>query len=209
MADKAHQEKYVERLEAGLLMRNFSADLVHQIIAEVEAHLEETGQDPVEAFGDPQRFAEKMEARLEAEGRDPTETFDEPLGFAEKVEARLAALGASTPDSRRAQPRAREPKTLAGKVLRGVLSVLQLLWALVLQILFLGVGLLYGVFCGIWVAWSGLRAATGIGTGEGELWHGPVGVIMVISGLVILLIMKPAIKKLSGRTISDGGQGYI
>jgi hypothetical protein len=215
VADRGHQQNYLEQLGTGLLTRNVSAELVRHILAEVEAHLEATGQDPVEAFGDPRRFAEEMEARLEAGGRDPAKAFDEPRSFAEKAEARLDALSASTPHlseetlgSCRAQMRAREPKTLAGKALRGTLSLLRFLLALVLQVLFLGVGLLYGVFCGIWVAWSGLRALTGIGTGEGEPWHLPVGLVMIVLGLLLLFLMKPVIKRLTGRTISDGGQGY-
>lgn len=214
MVDK-RQEEYLEQLAAVMRTRNFSAELVRHTLIDAEALLEEIGGDPVEVCGQPREYADMVEAYLKAGGRDPAEAFDEPLPFREKAYARWEALDASvsgrggeTFEERRARMQSRQPKTLSGKVLGGILSLLQFLWALLLQILFLGVSLLIGVFYGIGVAWSGLRALTGIGTGEGEPWHLPVGLAMIVVGLLLLFLMKPVIKRLTGRTISDGGQGY-
>lgn len=146
MVDNVHRQKYLEQLAASLRTRNFSEDLVSYTVAEVEADLETSGQDPVEALGEPQEFAEKIEAQLTAGGRDPAGVFEEPSSFAQRAWARLEALetwisrpGKETSSSRRAQARTSRPKTLAGKVLRGTLSLLRALFALVLYILFLGV----------------------------------------------------------------------
>lgn len=219
MLDK-RQEEYLEQLASTMRSRNFPAEIVRQRLIHVERLLEEVGGDPVKICGQPSEYADTVQTYLEVQNQYP-EAFEEPEAFEgtepfqQKAYDRLEALGESisgqreeTFEERRARLQSRRPKTLFGKVLRGILSLLQLLLALVLWILFLGVGLLYGVFCGIWVTWSGLRALAGIGTGEGEPWHLPVGIVMIVVGALLLFLMKPVIKRLTGRTISDGGGSY-
>lgn len=47
-------------LIVALRLRNVPADRVGEIVAEVESHVAETGEDPVDAFGSPREYAESF-----------------------------------------------------------------------------------------------------------------------------------------------------
>ena len=48
---------YLENLGIQLRLRNVSGERIGQILAEVEAHVADTGLDPVDAFGEPGKYA--------------------------------------------------------------------------------------------------------------------------------------------------------
>ncbi|NEE04588.1 HAAS signaling domain-containing protein [Phytoactinopolyspora halotolerans] len=50
-------DKYVDNLIFALRMRNVPGKEIGQIVAEVEAHVAESGEDPAEAFGRPREYA--------------------------------------------------------------------------------------------------------------------------------------------------------
>ncbi|WP_129664595.1 HAAS signaling domain-containing protein [Phytoactinopolyspora endophytica] len=50
-------EKYVDSLIFALRMRNVPGEEIGQIVAEVEAHVAESGEAPAEAFGKPREYA--------------------------------------------------------------------------------------------------------------------------------------------------------
>lgn len=51
------REAYCDKLLLALRMRDVPGDRIGEVLAEVEAHLAETGEDPVEAFGPPATYA--------------------------------------------------------------------------------------------------------------------------------------------------------
>lgn len=51
---------YTAELAEALDMRDVPADAVAQIVREVESHLAESGEDPVEAFGPAARYADQF-----------------------------------------------------------------------------------------------------------------------------------------------------
>ncbi|MGJ7907666.1 HAAS signaling domain-containing protein [Actinopolyspora sp. H202] len=53
-------EKYRNELMFALRMREVPGDRVGDVLAEVETHVAETGQDPVEAFGTPGEYAARV-----------------------------------------------------------------------------------------------------------------------------------------------------
>lgn len=61
MASTSNQ-KYIDNLMFALRMRNVPGEKVGQIVAEVEAHLAESGEDPVDAFGKPREYAKAWAA---------------------------------------------------------------------------------------------------------------------------------------------------
>lgn len=50
-------QKYIDNLMLALRIRNVPGGRIGQIVAEVEAHLAESGEDPVDAFGKPSEYA--------------------------------------------------------------------------------------------------------------------------------------------------------
>jgi hypothetical protein len=52
--------EYTAELAEALDMRDVPADAVAQIVREVESHLAESGEDPVEAFGPAARYADQF-----------------------------------------------------------------------------------------------------------------------------------------------------
>ena len=52
--------EYTAALAEALDMRDVPADAVAQIVREVESHLAESGEDPVEAFGPAARYADQF-----------------------------------------------------------------------------------------------------------------------------------------------------
>ncbi|MGP4015533.1 HAAS signaling domain-containing protein [Saccharopolyspora sp. 5N708] len=58
-------KKYHDELLLALRMHEISGERVGEVLAEVEAHVAETGEDPVEAFGQPREYARKVAAQLD------------------------------------------------------------------------------------------------------------------------------------------------
>lgn len=54
---KTSDEKYLEELHIALRWHDLSGARVGEVLAEVETHLNETGEDPVRAFGRPREYA--------------------------------------------------------------------------------------------------------------------------------------------------------
>ncbi len=55
--------RYVEELTMRLRMRNLPPERIGQIVAEVEAHVADTGEAPADAFGTPQEYAAQFADR--------------------------------------------------------------------------------------------------------------------------------------------------
>lgn len=51
---------YRDKLLVALRLREVPGDRIGEVLAEVEAHVAETGEDPVEAFGTPRRYADEV-----------------------------------------------------------------------------------------------------------------------------------------------------
>lgn len=61
------REKYRDELLLALRMHEISGARVGDVLAEVETHLDESGEDPVEAFGSPREYAARVAAQLEGD----------------------------------------------------------------------------------------------------------------------------------------------
>ncbi|RRO12804.1 hypothetical protein EIL87_24270 [Saccharopolyspora rhizosphaerae] len=57
--------KYHDDLLIALRMHEVSGERVGEVLAEVESHVAETGEDPVEAFGEPRDYARRVAAQLD------------------------------------------------------------------------------------------------------------------------------------------------
>lgn len=53
-------EAYMSELAASLQMRGADSARTSEAVAEVQSHLSESGEDPVEAFGSPDEYAEQL-----------------------------------------------------------------------------------------------------------------------------------------------------
>ncbi|GAA1727306.1 HAAS signaling domain-containing protein [Aeromicrobium alkaliterrae] len=62
---------YQQRLILALRLKDVPGDRIGEIVAEVESHVAETGEDPVDAFGSPRQYA----ASLTAEHRPDPKWF--------------------------------------------------------------------------------------------------------------------------------------
>ena len=51
---------YTQALTIQLRLREIPGTAIGQIVAEVESHVRETGEDPVEAFGQPGSYSENF-----------------------------------------------------------------------------------------------------------------------------------------------------
>lgn len=58
--DQTAVDSYRERLLLALRVRDVPGDRIGEVLAEVEAHVAETGEDPVDAFGTPRRYADQV-----------------------------------------------------------------------------------------------------------------------------------------------------
>jgi hypothetical protein len=65
-------EKYREELHTALRMYDIAGTRVGDVLAEVEAHVVETGEDPVEAFGTPREYAAQVAAQLDPSTGKPS-----------------------------------------------------------------------------------------------------------------------------------------
>ncbi len=57
--------KYRDDLVKALRVHEISGTRIGEVVAEVEAHVTETGEDPVEAFGKPRDYARQVVAQLD------------------------------------------------------------------------------------------------------------------------------------------------
>lgn len=57
--------KHREELQVALRLHEISGERVGEVLAEVEAHVRETGEDPVEAFGRPHECAARVAEQLD------------------------------------------------------------------------------------------------------------------------------------------------
>jgi hypothetical protein len=58
-------KKYRDELIGALRVHEISGERVGEVLAEVEAHVVETGENPVEAFGKPSEYAAQVAAHLD------------------------------------------------------------------------------------------------------------------------------------------------
>ncbi|GAB3684227.1 HAAS signaling domain-containing protein [Saccharopolyspora tripterygii] len=58
-------DKYTDDLHRALRFHEISGDRTGEVLAEVEAHVAETGEDPVDAFGKPRDYARQVAAQLD------------------------------------------------------------------------------------------------------------------------------------------------
>ncbi|KAA5833635.1 hypothetical protein F1721_15315 [Saccharopolyspora hirsuta] len=58
--------KYRDELLLALRLHEISGERVGEVLAEVEAHVRETGEDPVEAFGSPREYAAQVAEQLDS-----------------------------------------------------------------------------------------------------------------------------------------------
>ncbi|PKW12682.1 hypothetical protein A8926_0158 [Saccharopolyspora spinosa] len=63
--DDAGHKKHRDELLIALRMHEISGERVGEVLAEVEAHVTETGEDPVEAFGRPREYAAQVAEQLD------------------------------------------------------------------------------------------------------------------------------------------------
>lgn len=61
-------ESYLSELAAALQTRGADSRRTSEAVAEAESHLKESGEDPVEAFGPPDEYAERLLLREERSG---------------------------------------------------------------------------------------------------------------------------------------------
>lgn len=60
---------YTQALTTQLRLRKVPGDRIGQVVAEVESHVRETGEDPVEAFGQPGSYSAQFAGRRRPVGR--------------------------------------------------------------------------------------------------------------------------------------------
>ncbi|WP_084964312.1 HAAS signaling domain-containing protein [Thermoactinospora rubra] len=66
-------KRYMDELTMALRVRNVDGRRVGEVLAEVESHVAETGEDPVTAFGPAREYAARVAAELDAAGgKKPT-----------------------------------------------------------------------------------------------------------------------------------------
>lgn len=58
-------KKYHDDLLAAMRLHEISGERAGEVLAEVDAHVTETGEDPVEAFGKPRDYAKQVAAQLD------------------------------------------------------------------------------------------------------------------------------------------------
>lgn len=68
---------YTEALRTQLRLRDVPGRAIAQIVAEVESHVRETGEDPVEAFGQPGSYSAQFAGRRRPVGRGGWLTLDD------------------------------------------------------------------------------------------------------------------------------------
>jgi hypothetical protein len=91
---KTPVEAYQEKLTLALRLRDVTGARIGEVLAEVEAHTAETGEDPGEAFGPPKRYAAEIasiEGARVPRRRGPGDVL-RPLGLAVLSGAATAAL---------------------------------------------------------------------------------------------------------------------
>jgi len=64
--------KYRDELILALRLRDISGARVGEVLAEVEAHVAETGEDPMVAFGPPKEYAAKVAEQLDTRTGKPS-----------------------------------------------------------------------------------------------------------------------------------------
>ncbi|MET9343291.1 hypothetical protein [Nonomuraea sp. NPDC003804] len=68
----ALDRKYREELTLALRLRDISGVRVGEVLAEVEAHVAETGEDPTTAFGTPKEYAATIAEQLDTRSGKPS-----------------------------------------------------------------------------------------------------------------------------------------
>ncbi|GAA2781011.1 HAAS signaling domain-containing protein [Saccharopolyspora taberi] len=66
------EKKYRDELLVALRLHDISGARVGEVLAEVEAHVAETGEDPAEAFGSPREYAARVAAQLDRRTGNPS-----------------------------------------------------------------------------------------------------------------------------------------
>ena len=88
-----HTDDYLAELTATLELRDVPADAIAEIVREVESHVAESGEDPVEAFGAPGRYADSFASPVRARGFWPQVIAAALLGFGGGYSLLAGALG--------------------------------------------------------------------------------------------------------------------
>ncbi|SDJ30457.1 Uncharacterized membrane-anchored protein [Nonomuraea maritima] len=69
-------QKYRNELMLALRLHDISGERVGEVLAEVESHVQETGEDPRAAFGSPKEYAAKVVAQLDTRSGKPAPVPD-------------------------------------------------------------------------------------------------------------------------------------
>ncbi|NYF98534.1 HAAS signaling domain-containing protein [Janibacter cremeus] len=163
--DEKRMANYRQSLISALLPKNMPGDRIGQIVAEVESHVAETGEDPAEAFGSPRDYAADL----------TTERRSEPWWHTALITVLAGIAGAFV--------------ALGGlSVLLGVDYLNQPGW------LWLTMGLFIGVPAGVWVYRRSTRVRDPR-TGADMLPMARWGLaVLIVPTLAIVLIAWIAIK---------------
>lgn len=65
-------KRYSDELMIALRLHEISGERVGEVLAEVESHVAETGEDPRAAFGSPKEYAAQVAAQLDARSGKPS-----------------------------------------------------------------------------------------------------------------------------------------
>lgn len=87
MSTHTDEKRYLSDLTIALRLRKISGARIGDILAEVETHTAESGQNPREAFGEPKEYAKQFEVT-------PEESAGRRFGPAAWIGVITAALGA-------------------------------------------------------------------------------------------------------------------
>jgi hypothetical protein len=64
-------EQFLSELATSLQLRGLESPRVNELVSETESHLLESGEDPLEAFGEPDAYAERLVSRDENQAAPP------------------------------------------------------------------------------------------------------------------------------------------
>lgn len=76
-----HTDEYLAELTETLELRDVPTDAIAEIVREVESHVAESGENPVEAFGEPGRYADSFAPPARSRGFWPQVIAAGLLGF--------------------------------------------------------------------------------------------------------------------------------
>ena len=76
-----HTDEYLAELAETLELRDVPTDAIAEIVREVESHVAESGENPVDAFGEPSQYADSFASPARSRGFWPQVIGAGLLGF--------------------------------------------------------------------------------------------------------------------------------